>query len=577
MRASVCLLLAFFVLAGPAAGNDDIVTAGADLSVDASPTDGRLVIDLAGDLWLLPPAGGQAERLLTADVPLRRPRWSPSGDRILYQAAGQEGTSIWLTPVATPSPTRVSDGGIHSQDASWHPDGDRIVFSSDRHRSGLDIWETDLATGLSWRLTHGAGDESEPVWSANGRHLAWIEKTDAGYALMLRRRGEPDVAVVESADRLSAPAWRTDGSLLTFLRHGPGGPTLEMAILSDPVLLRVIEQGEDIISAPVSWRDRHTMYYTADGLVRYRGFEDRRSRPVHFRAFITPAQGPPPAPVVQRELDVVDAPSGRLIVRAARLFDGLWPGYRTGHDVVIDGGRITAVEPQRARDDGAVLDLGDVTIMPGLVDAWSALGPSLASGSAILAYGVTTLVTDDDRPAFDPRAWEGEQTPGPRVLRIDDAGRASATLSIADSGVEAIRSLIDSRQAQYFGHAEMPPRRFATPPALQGVAGTVVVGSKPNRMAPGIGLHAELLALTEAGLSGEQALHAAGRNAARALGLEFQLGTLTPGAVADLVLVRGDPLTRISDSLNVVAVVRNGRFFSMISLLERTGNAANVE
>jgi hypothetical protein len=577
MRASVLFVLALLALAGSAAGNEDILTAGDDLSVDASPADGRLVIDLVGDLWILPPAGGQAELLLAADSTLRRPRWSPTGDRILYQSADLDGTSIWVTPFPTPAPTRISDAGIHSQDASWHPEGDRIVFASDRHGSGLDIWETDVATGVSWRLTSGDGDEYEPAWSADGRHLAWIEQTDTGYALMLRRRGEPEVAVVEAEEKLSAPAWRPDGSLLTFLRHGPDGPSLEMAILSEPVLVRIIENREGVVVAPVSWRDRQTMYYTADGLVRHRGFEDRRSRPVHFRAFITPVEIAPPAPVAQRELDFVDEPDGRLIVRGARLFDGLWPGYRTGYDVIIEGGRISAVEPQAPRDDGTVLDLGDVTIMPGLVDAWSAIGPSLESGSAILAYGVTTIVTDDADPAFDTRAWAGEQTPGPRVITIDTAGRASAALSIADSGVDTIRTLLESRQAQYFGHTDLPPRRFAAPPGMQGIAGTVVVGSKPNRMAPGIGLHAELLALTEAGLSGEQALHAAGRNAAKALGLEFQLGTLTPGAAADLVLVRGDPLGRINDSLNVVAVVRNGRFFSMISLLERAGNTGNVE
>lgn len=577
MRANAFFLLVLLALAGPASGNEDILTAGEDLSVDASPADGRLIIDLVGDLWILPPAGGQAERFLATDSSLRRPRWSPTSDRILYQSAGLEGTSIWLTPVETPAPTRVSDAGIHSQDASWHPDGDRIVFASDRHGSGLDIWETDVATGLSWRLTSGDRDELEPAWSADGRDLAWIERTDTGYALMLRRRGEADVAIVEAEVKLSAPAWRTDGSLLTFLRHDPDGPSLEMAILSEPVLVRVIESKEDVVASPVSWRDRQTMYYTADGLVRYRGFEDRRSRPVHFRAFIAPVESVPPARVVQRELDIVNEPDGRLIVRAARLFDGLWPGYRTDYDVIIDGGRITAVEPERPRDDGTVLDLGDVTIMPGLVDAWSAIGQALESGSAILAYGVTTIVTDETDPAFDPIAWEGEQTPGPRVITINSAGRASAALSIADSGIEAIRSLIDSRQAQFFGHTDLPPRRFAAPPTMQGIAGTVVVGSKPNRLAAGIGLHAELLALTEAGLSGEQALHAAGRNAAKALGLEFQLGTLTPGAAADLVLVRGDPLGRIQDSLNVVAVVRNGRFFSMISLLERAGSASNVE
>ena len=80
-----------------------------------------------------------------------------------------------------------------------------------------------------------------------------------------------------------------------------------------------------------------------------------------------------------------------------------------------------------------------------------------------------------------------------------------------------------------------------------------------------------------AGLSGEQALHAAGKNPADVLGVANQIGTITAGALADLVLVRGDPLGDVSDTLNIVAVIRNGRFFSVISLLERAQTGSSVE
>ena len=167
--------------------------------------------------------------------------------------------------------------------------------------------------------------------------------------------------------------------------------------------------------------------------------------------------------------------------------------------------------------------------------------------------------------------------PGPRVIVSDDAGRLSGALSIADSGIGALDTLLSARQAGELGHARMPPRRFAALPDLAATASAVVAGSKPNRMASGLGLHAEMRALVEAGLSAEQALHAVGRNPARSLGLEFQVGTIVPGAVADLLLVSGDPLTSVDDALNIIAVVRNGRFFSLASLLERATDTANVE
>ncbi len=48
------------------------------------------------------------------------------------------------------------------------------------------------------------------------------------------------------------------------------------------------------------------------------------------------------------------------------------------------------------------------------------------------------------------------------------------------------------------------------------------------------------------------------RNAAIAVGREDQLGTLEPGKLADIVIVDGDPLTDISDVLNVAVVIKSG-------------------
>ena len=53
--------------------------------------------------------------------------------------------------------------------------------------------------------------------------------------------------------------------------------------------------------------------------------------------------------------------------------------------------------------------------------------------------------------------------------------------------------------------------------------------------------------------------------------------TLATGAVADLVFVDGDPLKDLEDAVYVVAIVRNGRFFSVAGLIERAAAANIVE
>jgi imidazolonepropionase-like amidohydrolase len=58
------------------------------------------------------------------------------------------------------------------------------------------------------------------------------------------------------------------------------------------------------------------------------------------------------------------AQSGTLTVRAARLIDGRG-GVMTNAMVTIDRGRITRVGPA---DDTAIIDLGELTLMPGFID-----------------------------------------------------------------------------------------------------------------------------------------------------------------------------------------------------------------
>ena len=53
------------------------------------------------------------------------------------------------------------------------------------------------------------------------------------------------------------------------------------------------------------------------------------------------------------------------------------------------------------------------------------------------------------------------------------------------------------------------------------------------------------------------------------LGLGGQIGEISPGARADMVLIAGDPLVSIAHTQNIVGVVRGGRFFSLSNLIER--------
>lgn len=82
----------------------------------------------------------------------------------------------------------------------------------------------------------------------------------------------------------------------------------------------------------------------------------------------------------------------------------------------------------------------------------------------------------------------------------------------------------------------------------------------------GEGLHRELELLVEAGLTPLDVISMATRNAARLVRADTEWGTLEPGKVADLLLVRGNPAVRIGDTRRVVMVMQGGRIVDRAAL-----------
>ncbi|HEX8111356.1 MAG TPA: amidohydrolase family protein, partial [Kofleriaceae bacterium] len=168
----------------------------------------------------------------------------------------------------------------------------------------------------------------------------------------------------------------------------------------------------------------------------------------------------------------------------------------------------------------------------------------------------------------------------------------TSTLPVFESGVPGRpplrQQLLDTmtpeaRQAYLYARnrpASLPPRPFDPLEALQhtmalerafvAAGGLLIAGPDPTGnggVVAGFGDQREIELLVEAGFSPVEAIQIATLNGAKYLGRDDHIGSIAVGKNADLVVVQGDPATRIADVENVEVVFKDGVGFDPAKLL----------
>jgi hypothetical protein len=101
--------------------------------------------------------------------------------------------------------------------------------------------------------------------------------------------------------------------------------------------------------------------------------------------------------------------------------------------------------------------------------------------------------------------------------------------------------------------------------------GLLLAGPDPTGnggVLPGFGDQREIELLVEAGFTPVEAIQIATENGALYLGQQDRIGTLAPGKQADLVLIKGDPSTRIDEIENVETVFKAGIGYDSKKLID---------
>jgi imidazolonepropionase-like amidohydrolase len=154
----------------------------------------------------------------------------------------------------------------------------------------------------------------------------------------------------------------------------------------------------------------------------------------------------------------------------------------------------------------------------------------------------------------------GHLDDGEYIAQLDLAGVPQSVREAWDIPDLIERAGISSRDFTVFRSSRPAQDRFLR--LFRRAGGAVAAGTDaPNQLlAPGASLHRELELLVAAGLSNEEALLAATREAATVLNSD-SIGVLKAGASADLLVLDGDPLADIANVRLIERIVLRGVSF----------------
>jgi len=164
-------------------------------------------------------------------------------------------TSLWIVPSAG-GPARQLTSGPHDSGARWSPDGKLVAFLR-RGEKAVEIYLLSMSGGEARPLTDVAKGAGEPVWSPDGRKIAFSSTTLPGDSEPKKDDEESDVRVITSAKYRLNGAGYPDRQSHIWVVDVPGTP-------SSAQKARQITSGE-FSEADITWsRDGSNIYFVSN-------------------------------------------------------------------------------------------------------------------------------------------------------------------------------------------------------------------------------------------------------------------------------------------------------------------------
>lgn len=266
-------------------------------------------------IWVVDRDGGAPIPMTGKGSSASSPRWSPDGGRLSFLSARDGGkTQVWALDLTNGGEAaQITDAEEGVSGYEWAPDGRRLVLvikdpapeknPAAKTKSGADIAEPwvidrlqfkrdyvgyldrrrdhlytyDPATGETVQITSGDYDDSQPVWSPDGKTIAFVSNrtgdADANFNtnIWMVDAGNTDMdadptQVTTNPGPDSSPVWSPDGARIAFITetdpdHAPYDIP-KVAMIEPGGQAMILTEGLDRgASSPIFSADGSSVYF----------------------------------------------------------------------------------------------------------------------------------------------------------------------------------------------------------------------------------------------------------------------------------------------------------------------------
>jgi eukaryotic-like serine/threonine-protein kinase len=172
---------------------------------------------------------------------------SASGDGLLVFGSGASGDLqlVWMDRSGKEIGT-IADKLTDLQWAALSPRGDRVALQLNAGET--DIWVLDLARGVRTRLTFGPIGNVSPIWSPDGKWIAYSSARNGQFALCRKPSdgSGAEETLLTITDQPALDGWAPDGKYLLYSRPistGPGRQEWALPLVGERKPSLILQRG----------------------------------------------------------------------------------------------------------------------------------------------------------------------------------------------------------------------------------------------------------------------------------------------------------------------------------------------